>query len=269
MSEYTYTKSPIALDRLTQEIQQSVITVALDHINLLGEALSIFFKSDLSNDEISVLNGIVDGHSGELLEQNQLVSVRISEDIVNPKDIDGSILSRIKVTKLGWQFQLHGIEFETSVLNSIYEKDSNLQDYNYSALKFYELIDNVETLMVNPTQNDLDTKCVKTVLDFEPTHNYEIIGGFFKQTELPTSDVRFWCVGVPDVPAQYGGSKEFATGSINLKYAGLEEGISIDGRAPKYLAYSATYHTNKLIFILRHSTGFKHKMNIWLEYFKA
>ena len=57
--------------------------------------------------------------------------------------------------------------------------------------------------------------------------------------------------------------------NTNLKYIGVEEGVKVDGRAPKYMTYSATYHTTKLRLIFRHSAGFKHKMHMIFELFKA
>lgn len=70
MTTYSFTHTPIAVDRLTQEIQQSSITVALDHVNLYGAALDIVFKADLSTSEQTTLNGIVSAHSGVPLIQN-------------------------------------------------------------------------------------------------------------------------------------------------------------------------------------------------------
>lgn len=61
---YSYTKSPISLDRLAQEIQTSSIVTALDHMNYFGSALDIFFKAVLSDDDKSILDGIVTNHGG-------------------------------------------------------------------------------------------------------------------------------------------------------------------------------------------------------------
>jgi hypothetical protein len=96
----------------------------------------------------------------------------------------------------------------------------------------------------------------------------EIIGGFLKQLSAPTDDIRLWVIGVPDVAEAYGGSKPFVV-NINLKYIGLEEGVRVDGRAPKYMSYSATYHTNKIRMMIRHPAGVKHKLCMIFELFKA
>lgn len=64
MTEYDYTKTPCAIDRLTKEIQTSIISTTLDHINLFGTALSIFFVSDLSVGDKTLLDTIVTNHNG-------------------------------------------------------------------------------------------------------------------------------------------------------------------------------------------------------------
>lgn len=56
-----YTKE-INSDRLSQEIRLSAITVALDYINTAGTSVNIFFKADLSESEITLLDAILASH---------------------------------------------------------------------------------------------------------------------------------------------------------------------------------------------------------------
>lgn len=182
---------------------------------------------------------------------------------INPTDSEGSPLVRAKITNTGWAYQLHAIEFETAKLNSVYSKKLDGTDWGFTTIKFYNNDDEELT-----TQLSITTNCVKTVIDWEPTFDYEIIGGLYKLESLIGSDVRLWVVGVPDIPVEYGGSKEFVT-SLNLRYIGKEEGIRVDGRAPKLLQYNADLHTNKLRIILTHPTGQQHKMSMIFEIFKA
>lgn len=81
MTEYDYIKSPCSVDRLTQEIQQSSIIIALDHINLLGSTLSIFFKSDLPASDKSTLDTLVSNHNGIPLPNNQSQLVNINSPL--------------------------------------------------------------------------------------------------------------------------------------------------------------------------------------------
>lgn len=61
---YSYTKSPCAVDQLTQEIQLSTIVTALDHIELSDSDLSIFFVSSLSGGDNTTLDTLVTNHTG-------------------------------------------------------------------------------------------------------------------------------------------------------------------------------------------------------------
>lgn len=54
-------------DRLTLEIRASAITVALDYITTAGDDCTIYFKADLSTDNVTILDSVVAAHSGEPL----------------------------------------------------------------------------------------------------------------------------------------------------------------------------------------------------------
>jgi hypothetical protein len=179
-----------------------------------------------------------------------------------PKDSDGSPLQRVKITTAGWHYQLHGIEFSTSLLTP-YSKKEDGSDYGYTTVKCYDADGNQLT-----DQAACDANAVKTVIDWEPTHDLEIIGGMVKQVDAPAEDVRVWVIGVPDVPVEYGGSKPFAV-NVNMKFMGKEEGVKVDGRAPKFLSYNAVIHTSKLRLIFKHPAGLKHQMHMIFELFKA
>ena len=178
------------------------------------------------------------------------------------RDTDGVAFNRIKITNSGWHYQLYGMEFETSKLNSEVNTDVNNNALGHLTLKFYDSNDTELT-----TQNNITANCVKTVADWEPTWDYEIIGGTFRQLALPASAIYFNCVGIPDIPSESGGSVPFAN-NINLQFLGLEDNIKADGRTPKKLVYDAVNHTNKLRFILYHATGLQHKLQLQMELFR-
>jgi hypothetical protein len=182
---------------------------------------------------------------------------------LNPKDSDGSTLTRSKIAPTGWTYQLHSMEFESCVKNSIYSKDVSNADTNFGTIKFYDAGD-VELTEQADIEN-ASTGAVKTVIDWMPTYDYEVIGGVFKQLVLPASDIRMWVIGVPDIS-----DKDFVFG-VNLKFVSVNDGIKADGRAPKRLNYNSPpgYDTNKMRVVLRHDAGFKHKMAMIFEIFKA
>lgn len=119
------------------------------------------------------------------------------------------------------------------------------------------------TVTTDPTQ------AVKTVLDWEPTYNYEIIGGWI---DIPpgivgtTPGVWYVCaIGLPDIPSAYGGSVGFvAPTDLALVYTNK---VVSDGRATQYLSYNATYHTNKMRWVFKHPTGTNPRIQLYVETF--
>jgi len=83
MNQYTYniTEFPnqkYDLSRLIQEIENSSIIIALDHINTTVTEVTILFKADLSSGDKIILDGIVSTHSGEPLpEEPQIIKAEI------------------------------------------------------------------------------------------------------------------------------------------------------------------------------------------------
>ena len=63
MTTYIYVKQ-VDIPRLTLEIQQSGITITLDYITTVGLNVNIVFQTDLSADEKTMLDTIVENHSG-------------------------------------------------------------------------------------------------------------------------------------------------------------------------------------------------------------
>lgn len=77
MTIYSYVKSSVSIDRLTQEIQQSAIVTALDHINLFGSALDVLFRADLSDADKIILDNLIAAHGGQPLLQNVIQNVAV------------------------------------------------------------------------------------------------------------------------------------------------------------------------------------------------
>lgn len=66
-SQVVFPFGKVDVSRLTAEIQQSDITIALGAVVLMGTDCLLHFKADLSPSEITVLDAIVAVHSGEPL----------------------------------------------------------------------------------------------------------------------------------------------------------------------------------------------------------
>lgn len=182
-------------------------------------------------------------------------------------DIDGTPLARQKASKKGWSFWAVPIEFTTSSIGgSVYCKDSAGVDVPGITCKIYNG-SNQEITDAGLANINLTT-CVKTVLDFEPAFDYEMIGGSLRINSNPSQDVRLWIVGAPDIPAQYGGSKEFASG-VNLKFLAPDSSFEIDGRVTKYVTYSAVTHSGKLRVILKHPAGLSLNIQVVIHTYRA
>jgi hypothetical protein len=181
-------------------------------------------------------------------------------------DIDGIPFMRLKASKKGWSFWALPIELNTSTLGgSVYAKDAGGTDIPGITCKIYDG-NNDEITTAGLLNANLNT-CVKTVLDFEPAFDYEMIGGTMRINSNPGTDVRLWIVGAPDIPAYLGGSKEFASG-VNLKFLAPDSSFEIDGRVTKYVTYSPTLHTGKLRVILKHAAGLNLNLQILIHTYK-
>ena len=183
--------------------------------------------------------------------------------IIDQLDSDGARMSRVKVAPSGWSFQLHGVEFTTALLGSLVNIDRNGNDIGDIAMSFYDASGNQLS-----DQATVTASCVMSRIDFEPPYDYYIVGGMIRppNSVTITNDVRLHVIAVPDIPESSGGSKMFIQ-NVNMKYSS-GTGIEANGRAAKWLQYSATYHTNKLRFEFRHSAGVQVNLALFLEYFK-
>lgn len=171
----------------------------------------------------------------------------------NNRDVDGAMVVRMKAAKKGWSFWALPIEITTATLGgSKFCQDSLGVDIPGITCKIYNA-QNQEITEAGIAGANLLT-CVKTVLDVEHAFDYELIGGALRINSNPGNDIRMWIVGAPDIPAQFGGSKEFASG-INLKFMAPDSSFDIDGRVSKFISYNAATHQGKLRIILKHPAG--------------
>lgn len=181
-------------------------------------------------------------------------------------DTDGAEIVRIKAAKKGWSFWAVPIEFTTCLLsNNLHCKDVNGNDIAGISYRIYDSND-VQITVPGLANINLST-CTKTVIDFEPPFDYEIIGGSVRTNGNIGSDVRLWIVGAPDIPANLGGSKEFASG-INLKFLAPDSSFEVDGRVTKFMKYNATYHSGKIRLVLKHPAGAQINIQLVIQVYR-
>lgn len=188
-------------------------------------------------------------------------------------DTDGAQIVRNKAAKRGWTFCSLPIEFATSRLQSsnisgaddMYSQDSTGTTRSFITQKIY---DNSGTEITTPGALGANYgNAVKTVIDFEPPYDFEIIGGDLRTLNTISSDIRLWIIAVPDIAAP-NGSKEMG-GGINLRYLAPGNVWSVDGRVTKFAAYSATYHTNKIRLIFKYPAGTYENLQIIIQLYRA
>lgn len=268
MSVYNFTKDPVNVARLELEIRQSAITVALDHTILFGSNLDIYFKADLSGGEQTILSDLVTAHTGEVLPDDFVQNVSVTE-----KDADtGGLLLTPKFAPPDWHQQYFETEFETcnSGSDSIHEKNWLNEDIGFSELKFYKVVSGEEVECSD--QTDIDANCIRTDLLWMPDHDYAIKSGYIAQKTVPSENVYVWALGA-DLDAAYGGPQAcFADGGINLTYVDAKTKAGLDGVSASMMLYSHPSlgdgaGTNRIRFVVRHSAGFKHRLQAVFEIF--
>jgi hypothetical protein len=182
-----------------------------------------------------------------------------------PKDSDGASLNRTKITKQGWtQFNCF-LEIQTSFIGVKWSKDKAGND-GWLSVKCYKLVSG--SYVECSDQTDATANCVRTVADWEPTCDYEIIGGEIRTLDRPTDDCRIKVIAVPDIPQNFGGTKFMGSG-VNLKFYNSREPVLADGRTVKMLTYSNIYHTNKIRFEVDHALGASIDILIKMESYVA
>lgn len=99
-TKYTYSISAdfpnakVSSDRLSQEIQDAAITIALDYISNDASNSDIWFKNAISAGEKTTLDAVVAAHDGTPLPDNEVSEVLIQEENV----------------KTGGRFQAKGVQ---------------------------------------------------------------------------------------------------------------------------------------------------------------
>lgn len=193
-------------------------------------------------------------------------------------DDDGRSVNRVATAKKGWSYLEHVIEIKTNTKGECLSLNWDNTDRGLCDMHMYKDIAGVETLMVKDSegpetdeqyQTRLDADCIRTDLIVRPDYDYELIGGTISQIVVPTADARLWVIaGATDLGAA--GIKEFIGGK-NLAFMGTSD-HKADGKTAKFMALTKAgvpTPANKIQFIIRHSIGESHKLEISLEYFRA
>lgn len=187
-TKYTYSISEdfpnqrVSVDRLSNEIRQSSITIALDRIDVNDDDCDIWFKdvltdwsSSSSSSQLQILNDIVANHSGEPLPYNAVQDVKITaSDIIQASQIYGfQDLTGHNVYRKGYHFEaqpytttIQQAKYTTTMMlqGLVFGMDGNVRDGDYIEVEMVD-VDNLlgygaglvlakfaETIYVYPNQ---------------------------------------------------------------------------------------------------------------------
>ena len=254
ITKYTHSKL-CNIDRLTLEIGQSNIVTALDRIETKSSPATTdtYFKAALSTGDETTLNTLITNHTNTPLAE-----------VIEPRDSDNSRIVRPKTTKTGWHYEPRSLDFLTSKYNSLYNRkhDGNTiadgTDYGDAHMKFYNASGNelsyqqagFESETEAEFQTRLTSGCVKTIVNWQPTYDMDIIGGIVMIKNPPTSDAYMWSIAAPQLAEQYGGQVPFAAGGWNLSFMGDTDKLIVNGRGSKTVQYDPVYNTNEFSLII-------------------
>jgi hypothetical protein len=259
---YTYTKSPVDLDRLTQEISSSAaITIALDHLQLDGGAnLSVIFKSELPVGDHDALDAIVAAHTGE-----PLPAIPNTVTLSSPHDDEGKPVFVRSMTTTDWHYCSHAMDFYTAKHSSLYNREpdgftvDSTTDAGDAGLRFYDA--NGSELVQGYEEDDetfqarLSSSCTKTCMWFENDHDYDIAGAHFYVESTPASRAYLWVIAAPGIPAEYGGRVPFMGRGMNLQMMGPKTPHTFFAESCARIRHDPVYHSGCIGAEVLHAPG--------------
>jgi hypothetical protein len=183
-------------------------------------------------------------------------------NVLDFRTSDGRLTVRDSTANRTSNFKLRVFSFKTAAAGSVHNVNPVTDaDYGDAAISFFDV----------SGAPCAEADAVKTVVDWEPHYNYEIIGGYM---DVPsaikdgTSDAWYLSViGVPDYPPEMFGSVDYIS-EVNLEAVSTQKIIS-NGRAVSYMPYNygGAPHTNRLRFIVKHPKGAQQRFQVYIEHF--
>jgi hypothetical protein len=184
--------------------------------------------------------------------------INFLKGIESVTDEDSVPMSRLKLAPLGWHFQTHFFHLTTGT-GAIYSQTKDLANIDFITVTRYDNLDQVTVV-------DADT--VKTVFEFEPTHDINILGACAYQKTIPASDLYLWVQAAPHIPAALGGEIDFSIGGMNLSMMNQGKFLHTDGKVSKKVKYDDVNHSGKFEFTFRHDAAVYHRIMIGLDFYK-
>lgn len=121
---------------LAQEIAESTITIALDHIDVVGDVLNIWFKASLAPAEITTLGVVLAAHNGNLGVADTPDTITAQLTLQGRNLLARAKLGNIVYRQIGWQLGRGGYMSDRPV------KVTPFTDLSAQAQGYFDIIDN-------------------------------------------------------------------------------------------------------------------------------
>lgn len=190
---------------------------------------------------------------------------KVALDIpVNP---EGKPMFVRSMTNTDWHYSPHALDFYTGVYNSLYNRTEDGgtieagTDCGDAVMKFFDADDD-EIVHGGYEETDeeyqerLTAGCTKTVIDFEKTNSFDVIGCTLYIEATPAQPAYMWVTVAPDIPREYGGSVPLMGRGMNLKMMGRPMYPHLFfAESCKTIAYDPDYHSGKIRIAVKHQIG--------------
>lgn len=183
--------------------------------------------------------------------------------MIPDRDIYGRQVVRNATTDKGWSYLADCIDVETSKINGFFHQDYQGNSTGMIDCKLYDANNNLIT------DAQYENTAVKTVITFNPDHDFDIISGSIHQSTKATDNVRIWTIG-GILALGNAGTREFVRG-LNLKHF---EQAKTDGRSSKMLFHEhnveglGTFEGDFIQFIIKYPQGHSHDLMLMVEYYR-
>jgi hypothetical protein len=210
------------------------------------------------------------------LAASYLDALRVSRP--QPRDTDGSFLTRDKHTQTGWHFNPRAISWECGQAKSLHNADIHGADLGDATINFLDVSGNpiVQGILTDLAFQILLTgTCVATYVDWWPQVTVDLYGARLMVKGVTAAPAYGYVVVAPDIPSYLGGSVPFGSGGFDLSFiydSGTQKNtgqFEFDGQGVKTLTFDPTYRSNKLRIQVNHPLGYAAGLHIIFQEYTA
>ena len=189
----------------------------------------------------------------------------IIPDTESPEDSEGKPYINVSMTKLDWYYSPHALDFYSAKYGSLYNRNhggngiDDGTDLGDAYLEFYDASGSLMNKGAEESPEEfqvrLSTSCVKTVMNWEKTESFDVVGAYLYIASNPAERAYLWVVAAPDIPYEYGGSKPFMGRGMNLQMMAAKVNHYFDAKSTKTINYDTVYHSGKIAAVIKHAAG--------------